>query len=149
MSPLPAKSGPTVRPGSVARTNSSTTNRISASPGISGTSTGVQRTAPAESSLNAATTLGNPSQAGESSSNAAPAPAALANKVEIKGLIQKLGANVKASLGSDLTAGILALLALIVALLMGAWSIYLAEKSLDIGKWTFCKTFPTDNVSFP
>jgi hypothetical protein len=60
--------------------------------------------------------------------------------------IRRLGKAVKNKLSLDLTAGILALSGLICAVLVGIWGILLAQKQLDLGKWSFCKSYPNDTV---
>jgi len=60
--------------------------------------------------------------------------------------ISMLGKAVKSQLSSDLTTGIFALLGFLCAVLVGVWGILLARQQLDLGKWSFCKTYPNDTV---
>lgn len=61
--------------------------------------------------------------------------------------VRRLGRFVKSSLGSDFTTGVIALCGLIGAFVIGIWGVKLARRQLDLGEWTFCKSYPDDTVS--
>jgi hypothetical protein len=60
--------------------------------------------------------------------------------------LRRLGRFVKAYLASDLLTGVLALFGFLGTLLVGLWGVVLTRKQLDLGEWTFCKSYPNDTV---
>ncbi len=86
-----------------------------------------------------------------SHSHAIPPPppasqAATSKAVGLADLVRKLGDRVKASLGSDFIVGVTTLLSLLIVVSLGGWSIYLAQQSLSLSEWTFCKSYANDSV---
>ena len=60
--------------------------------------------------------------------------------------LRRLGRLIKAYLTSDLLTGVLALVGFLGTLLVGLWGVILTRKQLDLGEWTFCKSYPNDTV---